>query len=416
MHFSPSVVAAAAALLSASTVNAHMKMKTPVPFNFNALDNGPLDASGSDFPCKFDGSYSAQGGSVPPENVMAIGEEQILSFQGSAVHGGGSCQLSITEDKVPTKQSVWKVIHSIEGGCPAAVEGNLPENAYGSGASTFKFKIPDVVAPGDYTFAWTWLNRIGNREFYMNCAPITVTGGKKRRYTPTPPSKPVNSVSLAKRDELPEMFVANINGCMTKEGVDIRFPEPGPSVDLFGVLSNLISPGEPACTPSDGSAGPIAGEGGAPGSYNPGSGGSGGSSPSSSPAPTPSHTTPEKPPAVSPGFFATQAPQAPPAPPAAPATPPTQQPPSGQYGGGNAAPSGDGSSKTGPCTNEGEWNCIGGSQFQRCASGQWSVAMPMAAGTKCTPGSGPELAMAAIKKRGDNAMHRRRGHYLQHMS
>ncbi|KAK2814083.1 hypothetical protein FQN50_000487 [Emmonsiellopsis sp. PD_5] len=401
MYFSPSFVAVAATLLSTSTVHAHMKIATPVPFNPDALNNSPLAADGSDFPCKFGGAYTApSGASVPPENMMAIGEEQTLSFIGSAVHGGGSCQLSLTTDKVPTKNSVWKVIHSIEGGCPASVDGNLPEDPYGTGASTFKFKIPSGIAPGDYTFAWTWLNRIGNREFYMNCAPITVTGAKKRRYTPTAASEPASkAVSLAKRDDLPEMFVANINGCTTKEGVDVRFPNPGASVDILGALANLINPGEPVCTMANGQAGPIAGEGGSTG----GSGGNGGDAPKPYPAP-PSAAPSKTAPTVAPGVFATQ-PAAPPAKspvtnPAPSAAPAKQSP--GQ---------GSGSAQTGPCQNEGEWNCIGGTSFQRCASGQWSVAMAVAAGTQCTPGTGAELSIAAVK-RNVGAMHRRRGHQL----
>ncbi|MCJ1250349.1 hypothetical protein MMC30_007575 [Trapelia coarctata] len=38
---------------------------------------------------------------------------------------------------------------------------------------------------------------------------------------------------------------------------------------------------------------------------------------------------------------------------------------------------------TGSCSNEGEYNCISDIIFQRCASGQWSVPMSMAAGTSC---------------------------------
>lgn len=60
------------------------------------------------------------------------------------------------------------VIHSIEGGCPANVDGNLPADPNGDGASTFQFSIPDGINPGDYVLAWTWFNKIGNREMYMN--------------------------------------------------------------------------------------------------------------------------------------------------------------------------------------------------------------------------------------------------------
>ncbi|KAF4981135.1 hypothetical protein FZEAL_3005 [Fusarium zealandicum] len=37
------------------------------------------------------------------------------------------------------------------------------------------------------------------------------------------------------------------------------------------------------------------------------------------------------------------------------------------------------------CDSEGQWNCMT-SSFQRCASGQWSVEMSMADGTRCSPG------------------------------
>ena len=92
---------------------------------------------------------------------MAVGSPQTLSFTGSAVHGGGSCQVSLTKDLEPTKDSDFRVILSMEGGCPASAAGNLGEDPNGSGASTFKYSIPKDVSPGQYTLAWTWFNKIG---------------------------------------------------------------------------------------------------------------------------------------------------------------------------------------------------------------------------------------------------------------
>jgi hypothetical protein len=64
---------------------------------------------------------------------------------------------------------------------------------------------------------------------------------------------------------------------------------------------------------------------------------------------------------------------------------------------------GSGSSITGACTTEGMWNCIGGSSFQRCASGLWSIPQPMAVGTTCQAGQSLELKIAAklARPRGD---------------
>jgi hypothetical protein len=69
---------------------------------------------------------------------------------------------------------------------------------------------------------------------------------------------------------------------------------------------------------------------------------------------------------------------------------------SGSVGGGAAG------QQTGACANEGAWNCIGGTSFQRCASGAWSAVIPMAAGTSCSPGVSDSLHMggAAKERRG----------------
>nr|4MAH_A Chain A, AA11 Lytic Polysaccharide Monooxygenase [Aspergillus oryzae]4MAI_A Chain A, AA11 Lytic Polysaccharide Monooxygenase [Aspergillus oryzae] len=216
----------------------HMMMAQPVPYGKDTLNNSPLAADGSDFPCKLrSNTYQ-----VTEENTAAIGQSMPLSFIGSAVHGGGSCQVSLTTDREPTKDSKWIVIKSIEGGCPANVDGNLSGGPTSTGASKFTYTIPEGIEPGKYTLAWTWFNRIGNREMYMNCAPLTVTGSSSKR-DEVPKEKTVEKRSA----NFPPMFVANVNGCTTKEGVDIRFPNPGSIVEYAGDKSNLAAEGSQAC-------------------------------------------------------------------------------------------------------------------------------------------------------------------------
>lgn len=176
-------------------------MQKPVPYGVDTLNNSPL---GADYPCKQrTGTYE-----ISEMNDIVAGTDQALTFSGTAVHGGGSCQISISKDKEPTAQSQFKVIHSIIGGCPG-VDG---------GPSEFTFQVPKEFPNGEYALAWTWFNKIGNREMYMNCAPITVTGG---------------SDDDSFFDSLPDMFVANIpdSECTTPEGKDIVFPQGGDSVE-----------------------------------------------------------------------------------------------------------------------------------------------------------------------------------------
>ena len=146
VSFTKQSIAAVMALV-ATSANAHIIMKTPTPYSAQTLDNSPLSGA-ANFPCKAPQGpqaakfYSREGITTK----MAIGEPQTLSFIGSAVHGGGSCQLAITEDLQPTASSSWQVILSIEGGCPTK-DG-------GSSASEYEFKIPSSVEPKAYTFAW----------------------------------------------------------------------------------------------------------------------------------------------------------------------------------------------------------------------------------------------------------------------
>jgi hypothetical protein len=207
MMFSTTALLGAMLAMGPLVANAHMTMLNPVPWG--KPNNSPLDAGGSDFPCK---AVAYTGGKA---NDWPVGSTQQLSLGGTAVHGGGSCQISVSTDKAPTKSSKWKVIYSIEGGCPPPPPGggNYVEGTQKS--LVFPFTIPEELPNGDLAMSWTWFNKIGAREIYQNCAPVTVTGGAS---------------DMSAFDALPDMAVANIasiNTCKTTETFDYTFENPG---------------------------------------------------------------------------------------------------------------------------------------------------------------------------------------------
>ncbi|KAL4886225.1 hypothetical protein BJY04DRAFT_99648 [Aspergillus karnatakaensis] len=384
----------AAALFGASLVKGHAIMVNPVPYNFKSWDNSPILEDGSNFPCK-ETDYT-----VTTENYLAKGQTHHVEFQGGATHGGGSCQISITSDRAPTKDTQWSVIKSIEGGCMDTNEGsdNLGSSAAMKTPFSPGFTIPDSFAEGEYTLAWTWFNRIGNREMYMNCAPITVTGGSSKR-------SEVSVVEKRQSESFPPLFIANINGCKLKETKSVRFPNPGSDVESMNE-ANLLESGADVCnegSPTWGDAGYSSGGGSAPEPTA--------SEPAATSTTEPAVPTTTASPSISvgigagvnvPDFTTTTAPEPVPTQPTEPVvtqpTPttftsvapvPTSAP-------APSAPSTSGA-LSGPCTEEGEWHCISGSAFQRCASGNWTEAQALAMGTECTPGQNKNFAVKAIE-------------------
>ncbi|KKY23698.1 putative dna-directed rna polymerase [Phaeomoniella chlamydospora] len=382
-HKMAGLLAAVSSVLFTS-VHGHMIMKTPVPYSTDSLNNSPLSADGSDFPCKL----RSNAFDVVTENKMAIGESQTLSFTGSAVHGGGSCQLSLTKDREPTADSSFEVIHSIEGGCPSNVSGNLDADPNGSGAATFEFSIPDGIATGEYTLAWTWFNKVGNREMYMNCAPVTVSSGSSKRDNIKAPISKIRATSF------PSMFVANIegvsNGCATTEGVDTVFPNPGSSVDKedsslnpnfgppTGCTDSSSSSGSSDSSSADSSTATVASTSAASASagvFATGTASAAAVSVTSATASSPAATASAVSSGVSPASNTSSASSS-----------------------TSTSSSSSGSSQSGACSDEGAYACANdGSSFQRCASGQWSASIQMATGTSCTPGTSDTLTTNATK-------------------
>ncbi|KAE8352710.1 hypothetical protein BDV28DRAFT_165364 [Aspergillus coremiiformis] len=205
-------------LLACGLAAAHIQMSWPYPLR-SPLDPGnrgsavdydmvsPLNRDGSNFPCK---GYHTN---TPWRETAAFtaGQTYSMALAGSATHNGGSCQLSLSYDEGKT----FKVIQSMVGGCPLQ--------------SQYQFTVPSDAANGRALFVWTWFNLIGNREMYMNCADVTISGGSG------------NPNSFAR--DYPDMFVANVgNGCSTVELKHTVFARPGKQVIYSGGVDASMPP------------------------------------------------------------------------------------------------------------------------------------------------------------------------------
>jgi hypothetical protein len=409
-------------LALATSAAAHMRLSSPIPFGVGTINNFPLEPA--DFPCK-------RGYQVSEMNQWDAGQTKDVSFQGSAAHGGGSCQFSITTDTEPTEASQWKVIHSVIGGCPTNDTGNIPVPGKPEGdaaallAATFPVTMPDFVPDGQYTFAWTWLNKVGNREFYMDCAPIKVGGGGNAK----------RSSAAAALAALPDMFVANLPNteCHTTEDQDFVFPNPGDSVytypgaaagksltgagceaqaKLAAGSGEPSTPTEPGYGDKPASSAPAASE---PAASKPAATNTAGAPAAPTGAPSYPTGVPSNPdggvlaPGASPAPSASPVPEVPAPKPEQPK--PEQPKPAAPIASAApaapAAPSTPSSSDCTPCTEDGAIVCIGSNQFGLCNRG-CAVAQALAQGTVCTNG------VIGAKKRSINKfprahLHRRHG-------
>lgn len=110
----------------------------------------PLNVEPYTFPCK--------GYKKGPSTSTINGNKLTIKLEGTAVHGGGHCQFGITFD-----DNTFVVLKTVIGDCLTS-------------SMSYDMDLPSGLS-GDVTVFWTWINRIGNREYYMDCADITVNNG-----------------------------------------------------------------------------------------------------------------------------------------------------------------------------------------------------------------------------------------------
>ncbi|WWC90519.1 uncharacterized protein L201_005455 [Kwoniella dendrophila CBS 6074] len=198
-------------LLAASGALAHAQLAWPYPLHspLNPATPEAIKDYSMTSPLVSDGTYPCKGFINNPSSGMgsvatySAGQTMNYTIAGTAIHAGGSCQISMSYDDGAT----WNVIYSVVGGC--LVDG-----------MTSTITIPKDAPSGEALFAWGWFNRLGNREMYHNCASVTITDG----------GSGFNDI------DYPTPFVANagVNQCATIENIDVVFPYPGKNVHYGG--------------------------------------------------------------------------------------------------------------------------------------------------------------------------------------
>ncbi|KAJ1949839.1 hypothetical protein EC988_004608 [Linderina pennispora] len=125
-------------------------------------ENSPIASNGNILQpfCKYKTPWPT------PAATWVAGQDVTVQFeQHGSAHGGGHCEFSLSYDGGTN----FVVVHQVMGHCFYDSSNREIRN--------YTFTLP-ADAPGSDSaiFSWTWVNAIGNREFYQNCADIAITG------------------------------------------------------------------------------------------------------------------------------------------------------------------------------------------------------------------------------------------------
>ncbi|KAJ2746913.1 hypothetical protein GGI20_000992 [Coemansia sp. BCRC 34301] len=175
------IVRALASALLASTALAHVSMKSPCVRYTPFCDSCPELPAGQSLDnninapigtheyiaqplCKYTTPYAK------PAVRWTAGTSVPVEFNPhAAVHGGGHSEFSLSYDGGKTFVVIHRVLrYTFTGG---------PSSSNTGTQLSYSIPLPaDLPSGENVIFAWTWINAIGNREFYMNCADVAIAG------------------------------------------------------------------------------------------------------------------------------------------------------------------------------------------------------------------------------------------------
>ncbi|KAJ2783137.1 hypothetical protein H4R18_001885, partial [Coemansia javaensis] len=159
-----------------------------------------------------------------PVASWTAGQPITVSFQpGGGAHGGGHCQFSLSYDGGQT----FAVVHEVLRHCFF----NGPSSVNEADTLSYTFNLPaDVPSSDKAIFSWTWVNAIGNREFYMNCADVTIKGT-----SPSYTGKKMTIANYPGYDTIPE-FMGNYE-------TGINMYTSAPNITVTGSGSSPVAAG-----------------------------------------------------------------------------------------------------------------------------------------------------------------------------
>ncbi|KAJ1915562.1 hypothetical protein H4219_004262 [Mycoemilia scoparia] len=136
-----------------------------------------------------------------PSLIIQAGEYLNLQFtRNGLAKGGGHCQFAISYDNKKFVVIEDKLKYCFK---------RAPSNDDFVSVYNYDIELPEELPTGYATLAWTWVNAIGAREYYMGCVDILIQGGHGNWLT-GPELLVVNHPTLGGGVVIPE-FKGNYN-------------------------------------------------------------------------------------------------------------------------------------------------------------------------------------------------------------
>ncbi|KAF9142852.1 hypothetical protein BGX30_002042 [Mortierella sp. GBA39] len=163
----------AALQLVALVAYAHVDLITPCP-RYSSAPGCPPPPPGQSIDYNTNAPISSNGVNIQPlckhsvpyakRTVYKAGESISTGYGIDSSHGGGHCQWALSYDREKTWVVIQTEIRTCLQGTVAGQNVKIPVT------------IPTDAPSGEATFMWAWINAVGAREFYSNCADIQVDG------------------------------------------------------------------------------------------------------------------------------------------------------------------------------------------------------------------------------------------------